>query len=84
MWLLTQSTKIIDVTGKDPIEMKGIVPERSVVIPGSYTKAISCGRISGALRIDYWKKKRKYRFKNIVKRCLKREQCSRIILAQFL
>ena len=35
---LTQSTKIIDVTGKEPIEMKGIVPERSVVIPGSYTK----------------------------------------------
>ena len=30
---LTQSTKIIDVTGKNPLEMKGIVPERSVVIP---------------------------------------------------
>ncbi len=40
---LTQSTKIIDVTGKDPIEMKGIVPERSVVIPGSYTKKFPAG-----------------------------------------
>jgi 2,3,4,5-tetrahydropyridine-2-carboxylate N-succinyltransferase len=40
---LTQSTKIIDVTGKDPIEMKGIVPERSVVIPGSYTKKFPSG-----------------------------------------
>jgi len=40
---LTQSTKIIDVTGKDPIEMKGIVPERSVVIPGSYTKQFPAG-----------------------------------------
>ena len=36
--VLTISTKIIDVTGDEPIEMKGVVPERSVVIPGSYTK----------------------------------------------
>jgi len=41
--VLTQSTKIIDVTGKEPIEMKGIVPERSVVIPGSYTKKFPAG-----------------------------------------
>lgn len=40
---LTQSTKIIDVTGKEPIEMKGIVPERSVVIPGSYAKKFPAG-----------------------------------------
>ena len=36
--VLTASTKIIDVTGDEPKEMKGIVPARSVVIPGSYTK----------------------------------------------
>jgi 2,3,4,5-tetrahydropyridine-2-carboxylate N-succinyltransferase len=41
--VLTQSTKIIDVTGKEPVEMKGIVPERSVVIPGSYTKKFPAG-----------------------------------------
>lgn len=41
--VLTKSTKIIDVTGKDPIEMKGYVPERSVVIPGSYTKKFAAG-----------------------------------------
>ncbi len=41
--VLTQSTKIIDVTRKEPIEMKGIVPERSVVIPGSYTKRFPAG-----------------------------------------
>lgn len=41
--VLTQSTKIIDVTGKEPIEMKGYVPERSVVIPGSYTKQFPAG-----------------------------------------
>lgn len=41
--VLTQSTKIIDVTGAEPIEMKGIVPSRSVVIPGSYTKKFPAG-----------------------------------------
>lgn len=41
--VLTASTKIIDVTGSEPIEMKGIVPARSVVIPGSYTKKFKAG-----------------------------------------
>ncbi len=41
--VLTGSTKIIDVTGETPIEYKGIVPARSVVIPGSYTKKFPAG-----------------------------------------
>lgn len=41
--VLTQSTKIIDVSGPAPIEMKGRVPARSVVIPGSYTKKFTAG-----------------------------------------
>ncbi|NCT09522.1 MAG: 2,3,4,5-tetrahydropyridine-2,6-dicarboxylate N-succinyltransferase [Flavobacteriia bacterium] len=41
--VLTMSTKIIDVTGDSPIEMKGFVPARSVVIPGSYTKQFAAG-----------------------------------------
>jgi 2,3,4,5-tetrahydropyridine-2,6-dicarboxylate N-succinyltransferase len=41
--VLTASTKIIDVSGKEPIEYKGIVPARSVVIPGSYTKKFPAG-----------------------------------------
>ncbi len=41
--VLTQSTKIIDVTGPEPIEHKMYVPERSVVIPGSYTKKFPAG-----------------------------------------
>jgi 2,3,4,5-tetrahydropyridine-2-carboxylate N-succinyltransferase len=41
--VLTMSTKIIDVTGDEPIEMKGRVPARSVVIPGSYTKKFPAG-----------------------------------------
>ena len=41
--VLTKSTKIIDVTGESPIELNGYVPERSVVIPGSYTKSFPAG-----------------------------------------
>jgi 2,3,4,5-tetrahydropyridine-2,6-dicarboxylate N-succinyltransferase len=40
---LTASTKIIDVTGETPVERKGFVPARSVVIPGSYTKKFAAG-----------------------------------------
>ncbi len=41
--VLTASTKIIDVTGDEPKEIKGYVPARSVVIPGSYTKKFPAG-----------------------------------------
>jgi len=41
--VLTGSTKIIDVTGDKPVEYKGYVPPRSVVIPGSYTKKFPAG-----------------------------------------
>ena len=41
--VLTGSTKIIDVTGAEPKELKGVVPSRSVVIPGSYTKTFPAG-----------------------------------------
>jgi len=41
--VLTQSTKIIDVSGEKPVEYKGVVPARSVVIPGSYEKKFPAG-----------------------------------------
>src|SRR4051812_34946506 len=41
--VLTGSSKIIDVTGNEPMEYKNYVPERSVVIPGSYTKKFPAG-----------------------------------------
>jgi len=44
--VLTQSTKIIDVSGADPIEYKGRVPARSVVIPGTYAKKFPAGEYS--------------------------------------
>ncbi|MFM2358198.1 MAG: hypothetical protein RLY16_190 [Bacteroidota bacterium] len=51
--VLTQSTKIIDVSGDTPVEYKGYVPARSVVIPGSYTKQFLAGayQVSCALII---------------------------------
>jgi 2,3,4,5-tetrahydropyridine-2-carboxylate N-succinyltransferase len=44
--VLTQSTKIIDVSGNEPVEYKGKVPARSVVIPGSYSKKFNAGEYS--------------------------------------
>lgn len=41
--VLTMSTKIIDVTGSEPVTYTGYVPEKSVVIPGSYTKSFPAG-----------------------------------------
>lgn len=41
--VITKSTRIIDVTGSDPVEIRGVVPPRSVVIPGSYTKSFPAG-----------------------------------------
>ena len=41
--VLTQSTKIIDVSSDSPVEYRGTVPTRSVVIPGSYTKKFPAG-----------------------------------------
>ena len=51
--VLTQSTKIIDVSTPEAIEYKGIVPERSVVIPGTYPKKFAAGeyQVSCALII---------------------------------
>jgi 2,3,4,5-tetrahydropyridine-2-carboxylate N-succinyltransferase len=42
--VLTMSTRIIDVTGSTPVETKGFVPPRSVVIPGSYEKEFPAGK----------------------------------------
>ena len=41
--VLTASTKIIDVTGSEPVEYRGHIPARSVVIPGSQSKTFPAG-----------------------------------------
>jgi len=50
---ITQSTKIIDVSGSKPIYHRGYVPPRSVVIPGSYSREYPAGnfQVSAALII---------------------------------
>lgn len=55
---ITKSTKIIDVTKEKPEEFHGIIPSRSVVIPGTYTKKFPAGdfQVSCALIIGKRKK----------------------------
>lgn len=54
---ITKSTKIIDVTSYEPIEYKGVIPERSVVIPGSYTKKFPAGEYQVPAAIIIGKRK---------------------------
>ncbi len=55
--VLTQSTKIIDVSGSEPIEYKGRVPARSVVIPGSYLKKFPAGEYNVSCALIIGKRK---------------------------
>jgi 2,3,4,5-tetrahydropyridine-2-carboxylate N-succinyltransferase len=55
--VLTSSSKIIDVTGSSPVEHKGYVPERSVVIPGSYPKKFPAGEFQVGCAIIIGKRK---------------------------
>ncbi len=55
--VLTQSTKIIDVSRNEPVEYKGIVPARSVVIPGSYLKKFAAGEYNVSCALIIGKRK---------------------------
>ena len=55
--VITNSTRIIDVTGSSPIELRGAVPARSVVIPGSYTKTFNAGEFQVACALIIGKRK---------------------------
>lgn len=55
--VLTKSTHIIDVTGPVPIHLKGVVPSRSVVIPGTYTKEFPAGHFQVACALIIGKRK---------------------------
>lgn len=55
--VLTQSTKIIDVSGSEPIETKGVIPPRSVVIPGSYLKKFPAGEYNVSCALIIGKRK---------------------------
>ncbi len=55
--VLTQSTKIIDVSGKEPVETKGVVPSRSVVIPGTYNRKFAAGEYGVSCALIIGKRK---------------------------
>jgi 2,3,4,5-tetrahydropyridine-2-carboxylate N-succinyltransferase len=55
--VLTKSTRIIDVTGDEPVTYRGEVPDRSVVIPGSYTKQFPAGEYNVACALIIGKRK---------------------------
>ena len=55
--VLTASTKIIDVSGEEPVEYKGRIPARSVVIPGSYVKEFPAGDFSVSCALIIGKRK---------------------------
>ena len=55
--VLTSSTKIIDVSGDNPVEYRGIIPSRSVVIPGTYNKDFSAGEYGVSCALIIGKRK---------------------------
>lgn len=55
--VLTASTRIIDVSGSEPVEYKGRVPARSVVIPGSYEKEFPAGKYQVSCALIIGKRK---------------------------
>ncbi len=55
--VLTQSTKIIDVSGSEPKEYKGFVPAGSVVIPGTYPKKFPAGEYNVGCALIIGKRK---------------------------
>lgn len=55
--VITGSTHIIDVTGSEPVEYRGYVPPRSVVIPGSYAKKFPAGEYSVACALIIGRRK---------------------------
>jgi 2,3,4,5-tetrahydropyridine-2,6-dicarboxylate N-succinyltransferase len=72
--VLTQSTKIIDVSGDKPVESKGYVPERSVVIPGSYTKKFPAGEFNVPCALIIGKRKESTDLKTSLNESLREHQ----------
>ncbi|MBE9510130.1 MAG: 2,3,4,5-tetrahydropyridine-2,6-dicarboxylate N-succinyltransferase [Bacteroidetes bacterium] len=56
--VLTKSTRIIDVTGREPVNSKGLIPCGSVVIPGSYTKEFPAGKFQVPCALIIGKRKK--------------------------
>lgn len=69
--VLTKSTKIIDVSGSEPVEYRGRVPARSVVIPGSYTKKFNAGEYSVSCALIIGQRKASTDLKTSLNDCLR-------------
>jgi len=55
--VLTSSTRILDVSGSTTLELKGHIPPRSVVIPGSFSKSFPAGDFQVACALIIGKRK---------------------------
>jgi len=73
---ITSSSKIIDVTGSEPVEYKGYVPPRSVVIPGSYTKKFPAGDFQVACALIIGKRKESTDLKTSLNEALRENNVS--------
>lgn len=69
--ILTGSTKIIDVTGPEPVITKGYVPPRSVVIPGSYIKKFPAGEYATSATLIIGRRKESTDKKTSLNDCLR-------------
>jgi 2,3,4,5-tetrahydropyridine-2-carboxylate N-succinyltransferase len=74
--VITGGSKIIDVTGDTPIEYKGYVPERSVVIPGSYTKKFDAGEYNVSCALIIGKRKESTDLKTSLNDALRENEVS--------
>lgn len=74
--VLTGSSKIIDVTGSQPIEYKGYVPERSVVIPGTIPKRFKAGEYQVPCALIIGKRKESTDKKTSLNEALRENQIS--------
>ncbi len=69
--VLTGSTKIFDVSGDKPVEYSGMIPSRSVVIPGSYTKKFPAGEYNVSCALIIGKRKESTNLKTSLNQALR-------------
>jgi len=69
--VLTKSTRIIDVSGQEPVEFQGIIPARSVVIPGSFPKKFPAGEYNVACALIIGKRKESTNLKTSLNQALR-------------
>ncbi len=74
--VLTASSKIIDVTGPQPVEYKSYVPPRSVVIPGTIPKKFPAGEFQVPCALIIGKRKESTDKKTSLNDALRENQIS--------